>query len=228
VSLAARLVAAAAVLFAWGSTTANPKTLSVSLDAPRGGQTSERVVSISGTVEGTSADRVTLVVNGIPLSVAVEGGRFQQPQVLSPGANSIRAVVSEAGRTVDDSVSLFASVPAKDLRVTLTWDTRGTDVDLWVTGPDGERVKYDNRNGKAGGVLDTDVTTGFGPETYTHARLSKGTYKIEAHAYRIERPTRVEVTTVRHEGADDEERRTFRGLLLATGDVALVGEFVEK
>ena len=202
--------------------------LSVHLDAPRGGQTSERVASIQGRVEGFGGARLTLVVNGVPLSVAVEGGRFVQPQVLSPGANSIRAVVEQAGASAEDSVALYASVPAKDLRVTLTWDTPGTDVDLWVTGPDGEKVMYSNRQGKAGGILDTDVTTGFGPETFTQARALSGTYRVQAHYFRGDVPTRLTVTTVRFEGGPDEERREFHAVLWKTGDVTEVGEFTSR
>jgi uncharacterized protein YfaP (DUF2135 family) len=202
--------------------------LAVRLESPRGGQTAERVASVRGRVEGYAGSRVTLVVNGVPLSVAVEGGRFEQPQVLSPGANSIRAVVEQNGASAEDSVAVYASVPAKDLRVTLTWDTPGTDVDLWVTGPDGEKVMYSNRQGKAGGVLDTDVTTGFGPETYTQARAASGTYRVQAHYFRGAAPTRVTVTTVRFEGTPEEERREFHAVLWKTGDVAEVGEFSSR
>jgi len=197
------------------------------LTAPLGGQTTERVVTITGRVEHLPVERLTLVVNGIPMSVAVQNGTFTQPQVLSPGTNSIRAFAEVGRTTIEDTTSLFASVPSKDLRVTLTWDTTGTDVDLWLTGPDREKILYSHRQGAAGGTLDTDVTTGFGPETYTQARLTRGTYKVEAHAYRIERPTRVEVTVVRYEGTPDEERRTFRGVLLKTNDVLSVGEFTQ-
>jgi uncharacterized protein YfaP (DUF2135 family) len=195
--------------------------------SPDGGQTSERVVTVRGRVAGHAAGRLTLVVNGLPMSVPIENGEFAQAQVLSPGTNTIRAVLVEPGRVVEDALVLHASVPAKDLRVTLTWDTPGTDVDLWVTGPDGEKVFYGRREGKAGGVLDTDVTTGHGPETYTQARLSRGTYRVQAHAYRIASPTRVVVTAVRREGTPDEERRAFRAVLLRTGDVVEAGEFVE-
>lgn len=199
----------------------------ITLTAPFGGQTRDRVVEIKGRVENLAIERLTLVVNGIPMSVAVENGTFTQPQVLSPGTNSIRAFTDLAGRTVEDATSVYAQVPSKDLRVTLTWDTTGTDVDLWMTGPDAEKILYSHREGKAGGILDTDVTSGFGPETYTQARLLRGTYRIEAHAYRIARPTRVAVTVVRYEGTPDEERRTFQGVLLKTGDVLPVGEFTQ-
>lgn len=202
--------------------------LSVRIESPRGGQTSDRVVAVKGRVAGYRGERMTLVMNGIPLSVAVQGGHFEQPQVLSPGANAIRAVVEQDGAVAEDAVALHAAVPAKDLRVTLTWDTPRTDVDLWVTGPDGEKVMYNHREGKAGGVLDTDVTTGFGPETYTQARLTAGTYRVEAHYYGGAAPSRVEVTTIRSEGTPDEERRVFRAVLWRTGDVVEVGEFVAR
>ena len=197
----------------------------VRIESPRGGQTSERVVPVRAAITGFSGRRATLVVNGIPMTVPVENGRLESPQVLSPGLNAIRAVVEQDGATAEDSVAVFAQVPAKDLRVTLTWDTPGTDVDMWVTGPDGEKVMYSNRQGKAGGILDTDVTTGWGPETYTQARLQPGTYRVQAHAYRIDVPCRVEMTTVRFEGTGDEERTVFRAVLLKTGDVVEVGEF---
>ncbi len=205
-----------------------PRALEVRLEAPRGGMTSERIVTVKGLVAGLNEGRATLVVNGIPLSVAITGGRFEQPQVLAPGLLTLRAVVTRDGVEATDEVAVFAQVPAKDLRVTLTWDTPGTDVDLWLTGADGEKVFYGNRAGKAGGTLDTDVTTGFGPETYTQARSPKGTLRVQAHAYRIDRPTRVELTTVRFEGTPDEERRTFRAVLLRTGDVVEVGEVVTR
>src|SRR5688572_1439413 len=146
--------------------------LSVRITSPAGGQSTTRVVEIAGTAAGFSGSRATVVLNGVPLSVPIESGRFAVAQVLSPGLNTIRAVVEEGGRVAQDEVAVHALVPAKDLRVTLTWDTPATDVDLWVTTPDGEKVFYGHREGKSGGTLDTDVTTGFGPETFTHARLS--------------------------------------------------------
>lgn len=227
VAAVAAAVAAAALV---SSVQAEPaaRALKVRIESPRGGMTSDRIVAVKGLVEGLNEGRATLVVNGIPLSVAIAAGRFEQPQVLAPGLNTLRAVVTRDGVDASDEVAVFAQVPAKDLRVTLTWDTPGTDVDLWLTGPDGEKVFYGNRAGKAGGTLDTDVTTGFGPETYTQARMPKGTLRVQAHAYRIDRPTRVELTTVRFEGTPDEERRTFRAILLRTGDVVEVGEVVTR
>jgi uncharacterized protein YfaP (DUF2135 family) len=225
------LLAAAAVLVAGLPRVAlhakeAPAPLAVSILSPRGGQTRERVVTIRGTVSGFTGERVTLVLNGVAMSVPRSGDGFSSPQVLAPGSNAIRAVVEEGGRTASDDVAVFARVPAKDLRVTLTWDTPATDVDLWVTGPDGEKVFYQQRQGKQGGTLDTDVTTGFGPETFTQARATPGTYRVQAHYYGGAAPTRVRVTVVRGEGTPQEERTELGGVLLRPQEVLEVGEFV--
>lgn len=203
-----------------------PRTAArIRITSPRGGQTHERLVSIAGEVEGVSAERLTLVLNGIPLSIPREGDSFSTQQVLAPGLNTIRVVAVEGRRCVDDQVDLYALVPPKDLRITLTWDTPKTDVDLWVTGPDGEKVYYQNKQGKAGGALDTDVTSGYGPETFTQARAQAGTYRVQAHYFGGGLPTRVTVTVVRGEGTPQETRRTFRGVLLKEKDLIEVGEF---
>jgi uncharacterized protein YfaP (DUF2135 family) len=199
---------------------------SVRIESPRGGQTRERVVAIRGRVTALDVPRVTLVLNGVPLSIPVQGGAFETKQVLAPGENAIRAVASRDGVTVEDEIALYASVPPKDLRITLTWDTAGTDVDLWVTGPDGEKILYSRPQGKAGGTLDVDVTNGYGPETYTQARAMPGTYLVQAHFYGSGPPTRLRVNVVRGEGTPQEERREFRALLLRQGEVAEIGEFV--
>jgi len=194
--------------------------LRVVIESPRDGWTDQRVVRIAGRVEGLDQGRVAVVLNGIEGSVAVQAGRFAIDQVLAPGWNGI-AVEAHAGeRHARATRSLFADVPRKDLRITLTWDTDATDVDLHVTGPDGETIFYSHKQGAAGGSLDTDVTTGFGPETYTHADAPAGTYHVLAHYYgaATAAPTRITVTVVRHEGTPAEAREVHRGVLLATGE----------
>jgi uncharacterized protein YfaP (DUF2135 family) len=202
--------------------------LRVRIETPRGGQTGERVVPVSGVVEGLESGRVTLVLNGIAGSVPVEGGRFSIQQVLAPGWNGIVVSATRDGTTVRDERSVFADVPRKDLRITLTWDTPATDIDLWITGPDGEKILYSHKQGAAGGSLDTDVTTGFGPETYTQAQAPAGTYRVQAHYFGAAqaRPTAVTVTAVLFEGSPQEERQVIRGVLLAPGEVLAVGEVV--
>ena len=63
----------------WRIGTAAEPAPRVVVTAPLGGQTSERVVTITGRVEGLAVERLTLVVNGVPMSVPVQDGGFSQP-----------------------------------------------------------------------------------------------------------------------------------------------------
>jgi uncharacterized protein YfaP (DUF2135 family) len=201
------------------------EALRIKITSPRGGQTSARLVEIKGEVAGYEGKRLTLVLNGVPLSIAHSGSTFATTQVIAPGWNTIRVRADRGTLHAEDEVAVFAQVPRKDLRIAMTWDTDGTDIDLWATGPDGEKVFYSNKQGKAGGTLDVDVTTGYGPETYTQARLPSGTYRVQAHYYGGAAPTRVTVTVLRGEGTASESRRIFRGILMRRGEVLEVGSF---
>jgi uncharacterized protein YfaP (DUF2135 family) len=220
------LVLTAVLLLPASSLPAREAPVSVRIESPRGGQTRDRIVTIRGTLSGYRGDRVTIALNGVPMTVPREGDAFSTTQVLAPGLNSIRASVEQAGVVASDEVAVHATVPAKDLRVTLTWDANATDVDLWVTGPDGEKVFYQHRQGAQGGQLDTDITTGFGPETYTQARAQPGAYHVQAHYYGGDVPLRCTVTVIQFEGTPDERREEMSGWLLKPGEVVEVGEFL--
>jgi hypothetical protein len=104
---------------------------------------------------------------------------------------------------------------AAELRVSITWNTDNTDVDLWVIEPDGTRVYYQQPRSASGGVLSQDQTQGYGPERYHIAAARKGTYKVLVHYYRANAnllggETHVSVVITRHAGTEREkvERRT--------------------
>jgi hypothetical protein len=71
-----------------------------------------------------------------------------------------------------------------DLRVTISWNTDSTDVDLWVIEPGGEKCYYEHKETANGGVLLEDLTGGYGPERYEIARAPAGRYEVAAHYYR--------------------------------------------
>jgi tetratricopeptide (TPR) repeat protein len=100
-----------------------------------------------------------------------------------------------------------------DLKVYLTWDTDRSDVDLWVTGPEGERVFYSHKQGKRGEALYGDVTTGYGPESYTAPKVRAGEYLIQVNYYGGGRgnfsEARGEVTVVLDEGKPTEQRHVL-------------------
>ena len=71
-----------------------------------------------------------------------------------------------------------------DLRVTISWNTDATDVDLWVIEPDGTKVFYSSPRSKNGGELSQDQTQGYGPERYQIAKAMPGEYRIIVHYFR--------------------------------------------
>jgi tetratricopeptide (TPR) repeat protein len=70
-----------------------------------------------------------------------------------------------------------------DLRVVIEWNTPGTDMDLWVDQPDGERCVYSNAETSIGGQLSNDMTSGYGPEQYLLRRAIGGEYAISIDVF---------------------------------------------
>ena len=105
--------------------------------------------------------------------------------------------------------------PNADLRVTITWNTDATDIDLWVIEPDGTKCFYQNVHTKNGGELSQDQTQGYGPERYQVAKALKGKYRILVHYYSnnanlLAGETHVNVVVTRFAGSPQEvtERHT--------------------
>ena len=102
-----------------------------------------------------------------------------------------------------------------DLRVTISWNTDNTDVDLWVLEPDGTKCFYSNQKTSSGGQLSQDQTQGYGPERYQVEKALPGVYTIIVHYYRADAnllagETHVNVLVTKHAGTPDEtvERHT--------------------
>jgi tetratricopeptide (TPR) repeat protein len=96
-----------------------------------------------------------------------------------------------------------------DLRVSMSWNTDATDIDLWVIEPDGTKCFYSNRNTKNGGELSQDMTQGYGPERYHMKKAVPGEYKIVVHYFRanpnlLGGETHVNVNVARNAGTPQE------------------------
>jgi hypothetical protein len=107
-----------------------------------------------------------------------------------------------------------AQKPA-DLRVTISWNTDATDVDLWVFEPDGTKCFYQNQRTPTGGELSADQTQGYGPERYQVGQAKVGTYTVLVHYFGtnpnlLGGETHVNVVVTRFAGTPREtvERRT--------------------
>ncbi|HVV86894.1 MAG TPA: tetratricopeptide repeat protein [Kofleriaceae bacterium] len=113
-----------------------------------------------------------------------------------------------------------------DLKIYLTWDTDRSDVDLWVTNPSGEKVFYDHKNGAFGDALYDDITTGYGPESYTAPHAAPGTYLVQVNYYGVGRgnlsEARGEVVVVLDEGKPTETRHVIPYRLFDQKDTVTV------
>ncbi len=81
---------------------------------------------------------------------------------------------------VDQRLLQHDSIP---LRVVIDWDTDNCDMDLWITGPNGERASYSNRQPGFGGCLSDDFTGGYGPEEFLLKHPMPGSYSIKVNYY---------------------------------------------
>jgi tetratricopeptide (TPR) repeat protein len=102
-----------------------------------------------------------------------------------------------------------------DLRVTISWNTDNTDVDLWVLEPDGTKCFYQNQKTSSGGQLSQDQTQGYGPERYQIEKAQPGIYTVIVHYFRADTnllagESHVNVMITKHAGTPEEtvERHT--------------------
>ncbi len=112
-----------------------------------------------------------------------------------------------------------------ELRVTMTWNTDNTDIDLWVTDPSGEKCFYAHPENIQGGQLLDDLTQGFGPERFEDQEADPGEYLVQAHYYgnngnRLSAETQVHVMIIRYAGTEREEVTLHDVTLERPGDVA--------
>ncbi|SFU88840.1 Tetratricopeptide repeat-containing protein [Polaromonas sp. YR568] len=69
------------------------------------------------------------------------------------------------------------------LRVVMAWDSDDTDIDMWVTDPNGEKASYANRLTRQGGAMSPDATGGYGPEEFSLKTAKAGKYTVEAQFF---------------------------------------------
>jgi tetratricopeptide (TPR) repeat protein len=162
-----------------------------------------------------------------------EAVRYPAAQRLAQIDHAAARAARAAGKT-DEADQLVAEIAAlgihggaeNDLKVYLTWDTDKSDVDLWVTNPAGERVFYGHKEGKFGEALFDDVTTGYGPESFTAPHTRRGEYLIQVNYYGAGRANfseaRGEVVVILDEGRPTEERHVLPYRLFAVGQTVTV------
>jgi len=156
--------------------------------------------------------------------------RFPEIELITLA--DLNAIVATAGVTLDTSrmhPSLLRNMPL-DLRVVLTWDADNTDIDLWVTDPNGEKAYYGNRLTYQGGRMSQDYTGGYGPEEFSLKLAKPGRYRVQAQYYGDRRqaitgPTTMQVKLTTRFGLPQGQERMITLRLAGRSATVFVGEF---
>ncbi|AFM11265.1 YfaP family protein [Turneriella parva] len=198
----------------------------ITISAPASGWTALKVVKIEGEVANApKIEEVRFFHNGVLRHLPIIERKFSQEIVLGSGANYIKVEADNENGTASAALKLVTNNEAMDIKVILYWDTNFTDVDLWVTDPANERVFYGNRRSKIGGELDIDITTGYGPETFTQKAALPGEYLVQVQYYGGAQPTMAKVLVILYEGTEREKRLVMPALLHETGEGITIGKF---
>jgi uncharacterized protein YfaP (DUF2135 family) len=188
---------------------------------------------IRGRIAGASKGKPgTLIVNGVPMPIELDDkGGFARPYTFGRNSNSVEVRSPDGkARARSQFVESYGGKTQARLRVVLSWDSPGTDIDLHVVAPDGQHAWYGERVMKNGGAIDVDVTTGYGPEIFSSAAPDKGVYHVYVNYYgsgeRTGTVTIAQVTIIANENSPNERQQMFRIPLRAPGELTLVKSFV--
>jgi len=125
---------------------------------------------------------------------------------------------------------LLRNLPV-DLRAVLSWDADNTDIDLWVTDPNGEKAFYGNPLTYQGGRMSRDFTGGYGPEEFSLKKAKPGTYLVQAQFFGHSQQVVSSATTLQLKlstgfGTAQQRDQMVTLRLQSTGAQVTVGEFV--
>jgi hypothetical protein len=150
-------------------------------------------ISCMGLLKQATAKGVKKIVNNDEFSDAMDAYSTLQLIASTPTTTpSVGSVMSSLGSAIsfaennwlknDEVINLTAGVlqgGTGDIQVTLTWDSI-CDLDLWVTDPYGEKIKWSNKTSASGGYLDYDNRYGYGPENifWHDGQAPAGTYEV--------------------------------------------------
>lgn len=206
----------------------------VSVNTPRGASTTALISGhIAGRPKGQPSNTLaTLVVNGTAMPLRIEeDGSFSRPYIFGRGSNGVEVRVPDNGPR--QRVQFYDTATDKKqarLRVMLSWDSDGTDLDLHVITPQGEHAWYGERVIAGGGALDVDVTTGYGPEIFAHPVPEKGLYQVYVNYYgsgsSVSDLTIAQVAVISNENTPHEKRQLFQVPMRRAGDLTLINSFV--
>jgi hypothetical protein len=159
--------------------------------------------------------------------------RFAEVELVA--LNEMNAILATSPKPLQTGFvdpRLLRNMPL-DLRVVLAWDSDNSDMDLWVTDPNGEKCYYGNPNTYQGGLISDDFTGGYGPEEFVLKDAKPGKYKVEANFFgdRQQIVTGATTLTLRLStgwGTPRQQDQTVTLRLAGRSETVFVGEFEVK
>ncbi|WP_291072390.1 VIT domain-containing protein [Empedobacter sp. UBA5637] len=153
-------------------------------------------------------------------------------EIIVPEVNNLISLHRKDLNLSKINKDIIVDIPV-DIRVVMNWNKDMTDIDLWVTDPNGEKCFYGHRTTAIGGRMSEDVTQGFGPEQFMLKKAIKGKYKIETNFFgerqmSISGPTTIsaEIYLMYSSGKQVKKMITFQNNKPNSGgEGILVGEF---
>ncbi len=147
----------------------------------------------------------------------------------------LNAIIANAPTALDTSrfdARLLKNMPL-DLRAVLTWDADNSDMDLWVTDPNGEKCYYGHRLTYQGGHMSRDFTGGYGPEEFSLRYAKPGKYKIEVNFFgsrqqAVAGATTLQVNLTTGFGTAQAKDQSMTLRLKERAETVFVGEFEVK
>lgn len=190
----------------------------------------DRVLEISGQVANPQLHTALLIVDNDPdqtFELNINNGYFSQDIALSgspePVNHVVKVIAVSGGLIAEDTESFTSDIPVTALRATLTWDTSGTDVDFWITDPNGEKCYYAHSTTASGLQLDFDDTDGYGPENITTTNVIPGDYIVQVHYYSDHNSSIAIgsncVVVIRKNEGSNEPPVNYYGYVADTGDI---------
>jgi uncharacterized protein YfaP (DUF2135 family) len=173
--------------------------LEVEITSPEDGATiASRTITVTGTVSDHTIAQATIDINGSSHTIPVENGSFSSDENVSRGVNVITVTATNGVAIAEDMVTINVDIPTYAIRVELSWNTSGTDLDAHLVRPSGQYWAipddccWRQRNPDWGlsGVteddpsLDQDDADGYGPENITlEEPYEQGIYQYKVNYY---------------------------------------------
>ncbi|WP_128330563.1 VIT domain-containing protein [Apibacter sp. HY039] len=153
-------------------------------------------------------------------------------EIIVPEINNLVSLYPKELNLSKIDSKIIVDIPV-DIRVVMNWNKDMTDIDLWVTDPNGEKCYYGHRSTAIGGRNSEDVTQGFGPEQFMLKKAIPGKYKIQTNFFAerqmsITGPTTisVEIFLMYSSGKQTKKMITFQNNNPDRGNEGiLIGEF---